>query len=202
MVLGSIYLGMATPSEAAGIGAFGAMVAAAARGKLSWKTLRQAVFDATRTIGMIYWIVFGSWAFVGIFLYAGGGALLQEIVLGLGLGRWGTMMVIQASLILLGMILDPIGICMLAVPVLIPIVRDLGFNLLWFGVIFNVNMQIGFISPPFGLCLFFMKGVAPDISMGTIMRSVIPYIGLQIVGLGLILAFPQLSLWLPGLMIK
>ncbi len=201
MVLGSIYLGWATPSEAAGVGAVGAMGCAAIRGKFNRKSMLAAASTTARAVGMIAWITFGAFAFVGIFLYAGGGDLVVDYLLASGLGPWGILTVIMLVLIALGMILNATSIVVLCAPVFAPLAALLGFNPLWFAIIFNVNLQIGFISPPFGVCLFFMKGVAPDISMGTIIRSAFPYIALQFVGLGLIIAFPQLCLWLPNLMI-
>jgi len=202
MVLGSIYMGWATPSEAAGVGAVGAIICAVIRGKFTRAKVKACISTTARNVGMIAWITFAAYSFAGLFIYAGGGQLISDFLLESGMGRWGIMAVIMLVLFIIGMFLDTTSIIILCTPVFVPIVTALGFSPLWFGVVFNVNLQIAFLSPPFGLCLFFMKGVAPDISMGTIMRSVIPYIGLQIVGLGLILAFPQLSLWLPGLMIK
>ena len=202
MVLGSIYLGWATPSEAAGVGCIGAIICAAIRGKFTRAKLKACISTTARNVGMIAWITFAAYAFAGIFIYAGGGHLISDYLLGSGLGRWGIVALIMLVLFVLGMFLDTTSIIILCTPVFVPIINELGFHTLWFGVIFNMNLQIAFLSPPFGLCLFFMKGVAPDISMGTIMRSVLPYIGLQIVGLVLVIAFPQLCMYLPSLMIK
>ena len=202
LVLGSIYLGWATPSEAAGVGAVGAIICAIIRGKFTRASFKACIHTTAKNVGMIAWITFAAYAFAGIFIYAGGGNLIAEFLLGSGLGRWGIVTVIMLILFVLGMFLDTTSIIILCTPVFVPIILSLGFSPLWFGVVFNMNLQIAFLSPPFGLCLFFMKGVAPDISMGTIMRAVIPYMGLQMIGLALVIIFPQICMWLPGLMIK
>jgi tripartite ATP-independent transporter DctM subunit len=202
-VMGSIFAGIATPSEAAGVGAVGAMIAAATRRQLTWQNLKLAVYDSLRTIAIVMWILFGAYAFVGVLSLAGGEQFIREIILGMGLGRWGTIILIQFILIIMGMLLDWVGILILMIPIAIPIVTGFGFSKIWFGVVFNVNMQIAYLSPPFGYSLFYLKGVAPsEITMADIYRSVLPFIGLQLIGLAVVLAFPQLSLWLPGMMIR
>ena len=202
-VLGSIYLGVATPAEAAGVGALGAIFCALVIRRLTWHNLKLAVIDTVRTVAMIYWVVLGAFVFVGVFTLAGGAAFIKELLLGLGLGRWGLLIVIQLGLILLGMVMDPVGLIVLAVPILVPLITSLGFDPLWFGILYNLNMQIGYLSPPFGLSLFYLKGVAPpSISMTDIYRSALPFMVLQGIGLALVIAFPQLGLWLPSLMIR
>jgi len=202
-VIGSIFGGVATPGEAAGVGALGAMVCAALRGQLVWKNLKPAIYGTMKTIGVIMWIVFGAVTFIATFNLSGGGDFVKETLIALPLGRWGVMIVIQLILIFLGMFLDVIGITVLCAPIFVPVVKALGFNPLWFGVIFNINLQIAYLSPPFGYSMFYLKAVAPpDITMTDLYRSVWPFICLQVVGMGLCMIFPEIVLWLPNLMIK
>jgi tripartite ATP-independent transporter DctM subunit len=202
-VLGSIYTGMATPSEAAGLGAVGAIAVAGFRRQLTWGNMKMSVYGTARTIGMILWIIFAASSFVGVFIVGGGGDFIRETLLGLGMGRWGTLIVIQLILILLGMFLEPISILILTVPIVMPIVAELRFDMVWYGVLFVINMQMAYITPPFGPSLFYLKGVAPpEITLDDIYRSVPPFIIIQGITLTLLMIFPQIALWLPGMMIK
>lgn len=202
-VLGSIYLGIATPGEAAGVGAAGAAICAAVRGKLTWQNLSQSVYRTIKTVGLIMWIAFAAYSFVGIYTLAGGAEFISGLLSGLPFGRWGILIIIMLILIMLGMVLDVIGLVVLTVPIFVPIITALGFNPLWFGIVFNVNMQIAFLSPPFGLGMFYLKAVTPpEITMGDIYRAVWPFIILQLIGLALIIVFPPIALWLPGKMMK
>ena len=200
-VLGSIYLGLTTPSEAAGVGAVGAMIVAGVRGKLNWGSLRSSIYDTGRTIGMIFWIIFGATAFIGVFMFGGGGNLVSESIIGMGLGRWGTLILIQVILFFLGMFLEPLSILIMTVPIVVPIVHALGFDLVWYGALFVINMQMAYMTPPFGPSLFYLKGVAPpEVSLGDIYRSVPPFVLIQAFTLALVMAFPALALWLPSTM--
>ncbi len=202
-VLGSIYFGIATPGEAAGVGAAGAAICAAIRGKLTWNNLSQSVYRTIKTVGLIMWIAFAAYSFVGIYTLAGGSEFISGLLTGLPFGRWGVLIIIMLILIMLGMVLDVIGLVVLTVPIFVPIITALGFNPLWFGIIFNVNMQIAFMSPPFGLGMFYLKAVTPpEITMSDIYRAVWPFIILQLIGLALIIVFPPIALWLPGKMMK
>jgi len=202
-VIGSIFGGVATPGEAAGVGALGAIVCAALRGQLSWKNLKSAIYGTMKTIGVIMWIVFGAVTFIATFNLSGGGDFVKETLIALPLGRWGVMIIIQLILIFLGMFLDVIGITVLCAPIFVPVIKALDFNPLWFGVIFNINLQIAYLTPPFGYSMFYLKAVAPpDITMTDLYRSVWPFICLQVVGMSLCMIFPEIVLWLPNLMIK
>ncbi len=202
-VLGSIYLGIATPGEAAGVGAAGAAICAAIRKQLTWKNLSQSVYRTIKTVGLIMWIAFAAYSFVGIYTLAGGADFISGMLTGLPFGRWGILIIIMLILIMLGMVLDVIGLVVLTVPIFVPIITALGFDPLWFGIIFNVNMQIAFMSPPFGLGMFYLKAVTPpEISMGDIYRAVWPFIILQLIGLALIIIFPPIALWLPTKMMR
>ena len=202
-VLGSIYLGLATPSEAAGIGAAGALIVTAVRRRLSWKNLKLATFSTLRTVGLIMWIAIGAYTFIGVYTLAGGAEYIGDLLAGLPLGRWGIMIIIQLILIMLGMVLDVIGIVLLCVPIFNPIIIALGFNPLWFGIIFNINLQIGYLSPPFGYGMFYLKAVTPpEITMTDLYRAVWPFMIMQLIGLIIVMAFPPIATWLPGQMIR
>jgi tripartite ATP-independent transporter DctM subunit len=199
LVLGTIFLGLAAPTEAAAVGAFGAMMVAALHRKLSWQNLRLALEQTAKATAMVLWIIFGANAFVAFYVAQGGDRYISELLLGTGLSPWGILILMQLILIILGMFLDWVGILLLAVPVFVPIIRNLGFDPLWFGVLYLVNMQMSFLSPPFGYALFYVRGVAPQIPMGTIYRAAIPFLLLQLTGLGITMLFPGLATWLPRL---
>ncbi|BAS26673.1 TRAP transporter large permease [Limnochorda pilosa] len=199
LVLGTIFLGIAAPTEAAAVGASGAIAVAALHRKLSWATLRDALEQTARSTAMVLWIVFGASAFVAFYVASGGDAFVRDLLLGMGLSPTGILIVMMGILILLGMFLDWVGILYLAVPIFLPIIHELGFNPLWFGVVYLVNMQIAFLSPPFGYALFYLRGISPENQMGTIYRSALPFLAIQVVGLIVVILVPQLATWLPGL---
>jgi len=152
---------------------------------------------------MLYWLFFGSSALIGVYTLAGGTKLVQDVMTALPVGPIGVVIMIQIIWIVLGCFIDWIGILLLTAPIFVPVVVALGFDPVWMGVLFCMSMQISYISPPFGPAVFYLKGVAPaGISLGDIFASIWPYLGLEIVGLGLVIAFPQIALWLPGTMAK
>ena len=200
-VLGSLYLGWATPTEAAGVGVLGAVVAMWWNGKFGWDKLRKAAEDTAKVTVMLYWLFFGSSALIGVYTLAGGTKLIQDALAGLPVGPLGVVVLIQIVWIILGCFIDWIGILLLTAPIFVPVVIALGFDLVWLGVLFCMNMQISYVSPPFGPAAFYLKGVVPpDITLGDIFRSILPYMVLQLIALGLVIAFPQIALWLPGTM--
>lgn len=202
LVLGVIYFGICTPTEAAGVGAFGAMVCTAFYGKLTWKNLKEALWSTMKVNAMIFWLIIGAMAFTHFMAYAEIQGMIHSSVLSLNISPWAILIVIQIIYFCLGMFLDPAGILMLTTPIFVPIITELGFDPLWFGILFVVNMEMAYITPPFGFNLFIMKGIVPpDISMVDIYRSVIPFVLLQALCLLLIMMFPNLALWLPNLMV-
>lgn len=201
-VLGSLYLGWATPTEAAGVGVVGALVAALVNRRFTWQGLYAAVVDTTKVTCMLYWLFFGASVLVGVYTMAGGTQYLKEMLLSLPGGKWGVLITMNLIWIVLGCVVDWIGILLLTAPVFVPVAVALGFDPIWLGVLFCMNMQISYISPPFGPAAFYLKGAAPDnISIGDIFRSVWPFLGLQFIALGLVMAFPAIALWLPQTMI-
>ena len=210
IVLGVIFSGVATPVEAAGIGTFGAFIVAAIHNKLDWPTVREACLTTLKASAMVIWIMFGATIFVGLYVLEGGQQFVQETMQNAGLGPWGILIVMQILLVVLGMFLDWVGILLLCVPIFVPIIKALGaaafgFDdpndlVLWFGVLYLVNMQMSFLSPPFGYALFYLRGVAPpSIPMTDIFKAALPFLFLQIVGLAVCMLFPWVVTWLPNL---
>src|SRR5438552_1408840 len=214
LVLGIIFFGIATPVEAAGVGTFGALVVAALHRRLTWVALYDASLATLKATAMVMWIFFGATMFVGFFIVKGGQTFVSDLILATGLPPYGILFLMMVVLFILGMFLDWVGILLLTVPIFLPIMKSLSFAGafglpgvasgdvgLWYGVIFMVNMQMAFLSPPFGYSLFYLKSVAPpQISMAMIFRSAIPFIGLQALGLTLCIVFPSIILWLPKLL--
>jgi len=200
-VLGSLYLGWATPTEAAGVGVLGAVIAMWWNGKFGWDKLRKAAEDTAKVTVMLYWLFFGSSALIGVYTLAGGTKLIQDALTALPVGPLGVVILIQIVWIILGCFIDWIGILLLTAPIFVPVVLALGFDPVWMGVLFCMNMQISYISPPFGPAAFYLKGVTPaGITLGDIFGSIWPYMGLQVIALGLVIAFPEIALWLPRTM--
>ena len=201
LVLGTIFTGIAAPTEAAGVGAAGAIILTLVQRKLTWKGLVQAAEGTLKSSAMVMWTIFGANVFVGLYVMVGGGRFVTDLLLGSGLGPWGIIIIMQFILVFLGCFIDWVGIIMLCVPIFGPIVRHLGFDPVWFGVLFATNLQISFLSPPFGYALFYLKGVAPpEISTTDIWKSSVPFIGLQVVGVVLVMIFPQIVLYLPDVL--
>jgi len=200
LVLGSIVIGFASPTEAAGMGAFGALLIAGCRRTLTWKGMVEACLQAMRTSSMVLWIMFGANIFVGLYIMVGGGDFIRRLFLETGLTRWQVQIFMQLTFIFLGCFMDWVGIFMLTIPLFGPIIRELGFDPIWFGVLVTVNMQISFLSPPFGYSLFFLKGVAPpEIATKDIWRGGVEFMILQLTGLALCMIFPEIILVVPRL---
>jgi tripartite ATP-independent transporter DctM subunit len=199
-VLGSIYGGIASITESAGVGTVGAIASAALRGELNIAMLREAVLRTMVTVGVLLWLTLGANAFIGIYNIMGGTGYLRNLIAGLPLPPLGIVLVMMGILFVLGCIIDWIGICLLTMPIFVPVIKGLGYDPVWFGVLFCMNMQVSYLSPPFGPAAFYLKSVAPpDVTLQQIFRGVLPFIALQLIGLGLVLFFPQLALFLPSL---
>ena len=202
-VLGSIYMGIATPTESAAVGVLGALLSAAVYGTFNWPMLKESAFTTLRVSTMIMWILFGSYAFSSVYIALGASEVVKQ---GLSLmpgGRWGILIGMQLSFFILGTILDTFGIIMITAPLYLPIVAELGFDPVWFGILYVMNVEMAFLTPPYGICLFYMKSVAPkEVTMLDIYRSIIPFVALQALGLITVMIFPQIALWLPSTMIR
>lgn len=197
IVLGSIYGGIASVTEASALGVVGIMISAVIRGEMSWNMLKESALATMRTCGMIIWIGIGATALVGVYNLMGGIKFVEKTILSLSNGdALTTLLIMMAILLVLGMFLDWVGVALLTMPIFVPIITNLGYDPIWFGVVFCMNMQVSFLSPPFGPAAFYLKSVAPpDISLGLIFRSLLPFIGLQVLALSLLIAFPQLAIW-------
>lgn len=199
-VMGSIYAGIASVTEAAGVGVLGSLIAAAVRRQLTPSMLLDAIEQTMSTIGRIIWLILGAISLVAIYNVIGGTAFMKSLLTGLDLPPLGIIFVMMLILMVLGTFLEWIAIVFITVPVFVPVVAALGFDPVWFGVLFVMNIQIYFLSPPFGPAAFWLKSVAPDdVKLEEIFLGVMPFIGLQIVGLILVMFIPDIALWLPRL---
>ncbi|BCL71744.1 TRAP dicarboxylate transporter, DctM subunit [Vibrio nigripulchritudo MADA3029] len=194
VVLGSIYGGVASVTEASAVGVFGVLLSTVVRGEFSWKMLKEAALQTLSTTGMIVWIGIGASALVGVFNLMGGIRFVSALVSGISDNPLIVLLFMMAILFVLGMFLDWVGIALLTMPIFVPIITQLGYDPVWFGVLFAMNMQVSFLSPPFGPAAFYLKSVvSDDISLGEIFRSMAPFIALQILAVGLLIAFPGIT---------
>jgi len=204
-VLGTIFFGIAAPTEAAGVGAFVATLLALAYRKLNWRVLKEVGRDTVRTCGMIFLFVVMSVAFVGVFIGGGGGKVVSAFILASPFGKWGAFAVIMFITFILGMFIDWMGIVLIMVPIITPIAEALGFHELWFAMMICVNLQMSFMTPPYAPAIFIARGaIPPDLGVTTadIIRGITPFVLLVVVALGLFVIFPEILLWLPAQMIK
>ena len=202
-VLGTIFFGVASPTEAAGMGALASIILTAIYGNLNFTTLKETGYRTIQATAMVFMVALGASMFLGVFMKLGGGKVIGEALLGLPWGKWGILAVIMFVIFILGMFIDWLGIIFILVPLLTPIAAKLGFDPLWFAMLICVNLQMSFLTPPFAYAAFFLKGVAPpELSIGDIYKSVIPFVALQATGLVLCVIFPPLITWLPSLMIR
>ncbi len=201
LVVGLIFLGIATPTEAAALGALGCLALAFIYRGLSWEILKSSVTGTLQVTIMMLMILTGSTAFAQILAYTGASQGLVEFALSIPLPPICVLIAMQIVLLIMGTFMEPLTIMMVTLPIFMPIVEKLAFNPLWFGAIMLLNMEMATTSPPFGLVLFVMKGVAPPgTTMGDIYKAGLPFLGCDAVAMGLMMAFPGLVLWLPGLM--
>ncbi len=199
-VLGTIYTGIASVTEAAGMGVVGTALAAAIRGDFTWSLVRASLLQTMAACGLLLWVSFGATAMIGVYNLAGGPGFVRNLMIGLPVAPIVIVLIMMAILLVLGCLMDWIGICLLTMPIFVPIIKALGYDPIWFGVLFCMNMQISYLSPPFGPAAFYLKGVAPpDVSLNEIFSALWPFMGLQIISLAIVMLFPKIALWLPGL---
>jgi len=204
-VLGTIFAGVATPTEAAGVGAVAATLLAVIYRHFNWRVLQDVVLQTLIVSAMVMAIGAMGFAFVGIFLRAGGGEAVTNVILSAPGGKWGIFGIVMFVVFLLGYFIDWLGILFIVVPIITPVGQGLGFDPLWFAMMICVNLQTSFMTPPFAYAIFYLRGAAdPALGVTTahIIRGVIPYVILILVALALLVIFPQIILWLPGQMIK
>jgi len=202
-VLGTMFFGIASPTEAAGMGALASVILAAAYKKLSFKSLKESIYQTASVSAMTFMILLGAAFFTTVFIRLGGGQVVENILLGLPFPAWGILFTMLAVIFVMGMFLDAIAIIMIAIPIISPIALSLGYDPVWFAIMVMVTMQAGFLSPPFALAIFYLKGVAPpEISTGDIYKGVMPFIGIIILTVVILYFFPTIITWLPNLMIE
>ena len=200
-VLGSIFFGIASPTESAAVGAIGALILAAAHRKLNLQNLQDAMRQTTRLTSMVFLILIGATAFGLVFSGMNGDRIVAEAMAGLPGGKWGFLLISMLLIFLLGFFLDFLQICFIVVPILAPIASQFGIDLLWFAVLVAINLQTSFLTPPFGFSLFYLKAVAPPgVRIQHIYSGIIPFVILQIMTMIALIAAPGLVTWLPDLM--
>jgi tripartite ATP-independent transporter DctM subunit len=200
-VLGSIYAGIAAVAEAAAVGVAGTIFAAWVRGALTWALLRDSVQQTMSTCGVLLWLTFGATALIGVYNLLGGIRFMHELMTDLPFAPVVVVMLMMGILILLGLFMDWVGILLLTMPIFVPIITSLGYDPVWFGILFCMNMQISYLSPPFGPAAFYLKSVAPpEVSLVDIYKALWPFMLLQITAMLLVLNFPEIALWLPRAM--
>jgi len=194
LVLGSIFAGVATPTEAGALGAVGAMLLARANGRLSLKGIGETARDTSRLTAMVMFLLIGSTAFALVFRGLNGDLWIEDLLTNLPGGRIGFLLVANLAIFLLGFFLDFFEIAFILLPLLVPAAKLLGIDLIWFGVMIGLNLQTSFLTPPFGFALFYLRGVAPpELTTGDIYRGAVPFIGLQLLALALLVAFPDIA---------
>ena len=204
-VLGSIFAGVAPPTEAAGVGALAAVLLTMAYKRFSFRVLRETSLHTLKVFGMIYLIGGGAYSFVGVFLSLGCGDVIKDLILSAPGGRWGAFAMIMFIIFILGFFIDWLGIFFILIPLVAPLAVELGFDPIWFGMMIIINFQMSFMTPPFAPAIFYLRGSAdPElgITIGDIIRGVVPYLVIIIFVLLLCVFFPQLLLWLPSLMVR
>ena len=201
MVMGFIIFGVTTPSEAAATGAIGAFIVAALYRRLTFKVLKDSLYGTLYIGGMIFLIITGAVALGQLLALTGATRDFLDFIVELGLSAILLVIIVQLAVLVLGLFIDQLSIMLVAIPVLVPILGPLGIDPLWFWVLFLMNISIGAITPPFGMMLFALKGVVPQASMTDLYRASIPFVLLDIVAVGLVIAFPEIATWLPGLVV-
>jgi len=218
LVLGSIFAGFATPTEAAGVGAVGATFLALVKGRLKWPVLKDVCERSALTGAMLFFLFAGATVFSYVFRSLGGDDLVIDLVEQAGFGPWGILLLLMLIVFILGFFFDWVEITLIVLPIFAPVIAQLDFGhhldvaglgatetqvLTWFAVLVAVNLQTSFLTPPFGFALFYLKGVAPkSISIQQIYKGIIPFVLLQVIGLILVMAFPEIALWMPNTLLE
>ncbi len=202
LVLGSIFLGIATPTEAAGVGAFGSFLVCALYGRMNFKIITDSCLETMKISGMALWILVTATLFGVVYTSAGAQDMVMELVENLAVNRWFVLFTMQFILLIFGMFMDDYAVLSICAPIFIPVAVYLGFDPTWFAIVFILNMQVAYLTPPFGWALILMKGVAPpEVHTKDIWQSVPPFVAIQLLVLLLTMLFPQLALWLPEKML-
>lgn len=202
-VLGSIFTGIATPTEAAAVGAMGSIVCATINRRITWTRIRLTALGTLKITGMLMWIMTAAAVFTAVYTGLGATQFINDTVKSLQVSPIGVIIGMQFTIFVLGCIMDPNGIMLITVPIYAPIAAGLGFDPVWFGLLTIMNIECAYLTPPFGWNIFYMRSVAPpSVTLADIYRSVPIFVGLQLTGLILVLIFPIIALWLPRLIIR
>ena len=199
LVLGSIYAGVATPTEAGGVGAFGALVCMTIYRQFNWRNLKEALLMTIKINAMVMWLLAGGAVFSSFLTLSGVAKFISQSIVGLSVSPTGVVIGMMLIALVMGMLVSAGAVIAILIPIFLPVIYELGIDPVWFALLFTINMVIGYITPPFGMNLFYMKGVAPpDVTLADLYRSSIPYVLLMLVVLFISLVFPPLVLYLPG----
>ncbi len=202
-VLGTIFTGMASVTESAAFGAFGSIIMVALNRRLSWKNLKEVSYNTLLLTLMIVWVIIAASCFRALYIIVGATDLIHSAFLAVPGGKWGAVIATQIILLILGCFLDEFGILIITMPIFIPVMKAFGVDLLWFGILFIINMEMAELTPPIGMNLFYMKAVVGDeVPMEQIWRAVMPFVGLLLLGLIIVMIFPQIATYLPNRLIK
>jgi len=202
-VLGSIFWGIATATEAGAVGATACLIAIAVRRRLTWPLIKAITVATLRITGMCMWIFFGAMVFTNAFAAGGGVSFVSDFLLGVSSSPWVILLTIMGIVFIMGFVLEPIAIIFLVAPIAFPLIKTLGFDPIWFTILFIINIQMGCLTPPYGYTLFILKSVVPPgVSMMDIYRSTIPFLAIMMLGMAVIMLFPQIVTWLPEMMMR
>jgi tripartite ATP-independent transporter DctM subunit len=198
--MGTILAGVATPTEAAGLGALGSLILAFFNKKLNFKVLKESAYATLKTTSMVMMLFIGGKFFSTVFLSMGGGDVVADLLIGSGMNRWLILGVMMFIVFIMGMFIDWAAILLVTVPIFLPIAMELDFDPLWFSLLMCVNLQTSFLTPPFGYALFYFKGVAPEgYTMMHIYKGILPFVMLQVISMAILCLFPSIVTWLPDL---
>lgn len=200
LVIGGLYIGIFSPTEAASIGAVGALLLSVINGTFSWEMLGKSLMETVKTTAMIFTILIGAILFNNFLILASIPTLISDWITGLPLGKEAILLVILGMYFVLGCLLDSLAMVLLTIPIVFPIINALGYDPIWFGIIIVMVVELGLITPPIGMNVFVIKGIARDIPLESIFRGVMPFVIAQIVLIGILVLFPQIALWLPSTM--
>jgi tripartite ATP-independent transporter DctM subunit len=201
-VLGALFFGIATPTEAAGVGSLAAFLMIIAYRRFEWRNFKDTIFSTGKTVTMVITILIGATTFTAVFITQGGGKAMVDGIMGLGLSPMGTYWMMMVIYIILGCFIDWIGIIMITFPIFLPIAKALGFDTLWFTAMLAINLQMSFLTPPFGYALFYLSGMGLEgVKIEHIYRGVVPFLILQFIGIAICTYWPGVVVWLPNMMI-
>jgi len=196
-VLGSIFFGVATPTEAASLGCVAVFLCVLIRREVTWFFITDVIYNTATVSGMVLWIMFGASGFICVYCGGGGAAFIQQSLMSMDIGPWGVFWVTMGTVFILGMFLDPVGIILLVMPIFYPVIKKLGFDPIWYGVIFQLNLCMGYITPPFGYNIFYIKTLSPETPIGVIYKSVFPFVAIMIASMFVMVYLPDIITWLP-----